>query len=124
MKIKKVHLYSALIGVILNLLSCNSQSCNELPTQFNSYQQAVSEVKSTNFTFEDRVNTSRSSLIKSASFYSCDSKIGFLLVKIRSTKYIYQNVPISVWENFKQAESFGSFYNRNVKGSYQLKIKN
>lgn len=121
---KKLILYFTFITVILNLYSCNSQSCNELLTQFSSYQQAVSEVKSTNFTIEDSVNTSRSSLIKGASFYSCDSNVGFLLVKIRSTEYIYQNVPISVWKQFKKADSFGSFYNRNVKGSYQLKIRN
>lgn len=100
--------------------SCNSQSCNELPTHFNSYQQAVSEVKSTDFTIEDSVNTSRSSLIKSASFYSCDSNVGFLLVKIKSTEYIYENVPISVWDNFKQVESFGKFYNSNIKERYQI----
>jgi len=116
--------YLTLIIIILTFYSCNSQSCNELPTQFSSYQQAVSEVKSIDFTFEDSVDVSRSSLIKSTTFYSCDSKTGFLLVKIRSTEYIYQNVPISVWENFKEADSFGSFYNRNIKGRYQLKIRN
>ena len=121
---KKLFVYLALICVVLNLYSCNSQFCNELPSQFSSYQQAVSEIKSTDFTIEDKVDTSRSSLIKSATYYSCDSKIGFLLVKIRSTEYIYQNVPISVWENFKEADSFGSFYNRNIKGNFQLNILN
>jgi hypothetical protein len=116
--------YLPFIIVTLNLVSCNSQTCNELPTQFTSYQKALSEVKSTNFTINDIVDTSRSSLIKSASFYSCDSNVGFLLVKIKNTEYIYQNVPISVWESFKKADSFGRFYNRNVKGSYQLIIRN
>jgi len=115
---------SILIALLVTISSCNSQSCNELPKQFTSYQEAVSKIKSADFTFEDSVNTSRSSLIKSATFYSCDSNVGFLLVKIKSTEYIYQNVPISVWYNFKKADSFGRFYNSNIKGNYPTKIYN
>lgn len=106
--------------VVLNFYSCNNSSCNELPTPFNNYEQALSEIKSTEFSVEDSVDTSRSSFIESASFYSCDSKVGYLIIGIRNTEYIYQNVPISVWEDFKEADSFGRFYNENIKGNYQL----
>lgn len=107
--------------LLFHLNSCNNQNCKGLPNNFSSYENAVNEVKSTNFTIEDSIDTSRSSFIESASFYSCDSKTGFLLVKIKSTEYIHQNVPISVWESFKRTDSFGSFYSRNIKGKYQLK---
>lgn len=117
---KKLIQYLFVIGVLLTLISCNTISCNELPTTFNNYEQALSEIKTTDFPFEDSVDTSRSSFIKSASFYSCDSKVGYLIIGIRNTEYIYQNVPISVWEEFKEAESFGRFYNENIKGNYQL----
>ena len=119
---KKLIHYLLLLGVLINFTSCNSQSCNELPTNLTNYKHAVSVVKYTDFTIEDSVDTSRSSWIKSASFYSCDTKTGFLLVKIKSSEYIHQNVPISVWESFKKADSFGSFYNYNIKGKYQLII--
>jgi hypothetical protein len=112
----------ALVFFLLNLTHCNSQSCNELPTQFSNYQAAVSNVKSTKFTIKDSVDTSRSSFVESVSFYSCDSKTGFLLVKIKGTEYIHQNVPIAVWGSFKKADSYGSFYSKNIKGRYQLKL--
>ena len=119
---KNFYFFLTLLGVVFNFNSCDSASCTDLPTNFTSYQKAVSEIKSANFTIEDNLDTSRSSIIRNAFFYSCNSKTGFLLVKIKSTEYIYQNVPISVWENFKEAGSFGRFYNNNIKGNYTLKI--
>jgi len=119
---KKLILYISFIGFFSANISCNNSSCNELPTQFNNYEQALSEIKSTDFSFEDSVDTSRSSFIESASFYSCDSKSGYLIIGIRNTEYIYQNVPISVWEEFKEAESFGKFYNSNIKDRYLLSL--
>lgn len=120
--LKKLILYLSFIGISLIIISCSSKSCNELPTPFSNYEQAITEIKSTGFSLEDSVDTSRSSFIKSASFYSCDSKVGYLIIGIRSTEYIYQNVPISVWEELKEADSFGSFYNNNIKGNYIISI--
>ena len=119
---KKLIQYLFLIGILLTLISCNNLSCNELPTPFNNYEQALSEIKTTEFSFEDSLDTSRSSFIESASFYSCDSKVGYLIIGIRNTEYIYQNVPISVWEEFKEADSFGSFYNSNIKDNWRLGV--
>lgn len=112
-----------LILALLQLSSCNAQSCKDLPAKFSSYKEAITEVKSANFIISENINTSKSTWIKDASFYSCDSKTGFLILMIRSTKYIHQNVPISVWENFKEADSFGRYYNSNIKGRYLLQTR-
>ena len=112
-----------LVVISVIFTSCNSQNCEGFPAYFTSYRQAVHELKSTDFIIEESLDSSRSTVIRNASFYSCDSKTGFLLVKIRRTEYIYQNVPISVWENFKVAESYGKFYNNYIKRRFELKIK-
>lgn len=117
-------LKTTLFGAFFIFLSCNSQSCKDLPEQFNSYNHANKEIKSTNFKIEESLDTSRSSFIEGASYYSCDGNTGFLLIEIRNTEYIYQNVPLSVWKNFKSAESLGRFYGRNIKGSYRMVINN
>ena len=114
---------SILVLLLFTITSCTSQDCTELPTSFSSCKEAVSEIKSTNFTIEDSVDTSRSSFIKSAHFYSCDSEFGYIIVKIKSKEYFYQNVPVSVWKQFKKANSFGSYYNRHIKGGYNLNFK-
>lgn len=102
----------------------NSQICNDLPASFNSYQEANTLIKSTNFTIEDSVDTSKSSFINEASYYSCDKQYGFLIIKIRSTEYIFKDVPINIWEEFKNADSFGKFFNYNLKGNYHQMIEN
>lgn len=119
---KRAIVYFLVIGVLINFTSCNSQNCEDLPINFSSYKKAVNEVKSTKFTLSDNINTSRSSVIENADYYSCDGKIGYLIIEIRNTEYIYQNVPISVWQEFKTADSFGSFYNSNIKRRYFLNL--
>ena len=109
--------------ILFTIMSCSTQNCKDLPSQFSSYSQAVKKVKSSNFSFIETDNTSRSSVIESADYYNCDSKTGYLIIEIRNTNYIYQNVPISVWNSFKSADSYGDFYNDYVKGNFNLEIK-
>ena len=53
-------------------------------------------------------------------YYSCDSKTGYLLITTAKKTYAYDNVPIEIWNKFKNADSFGKFYLSNIKGRYRL----
>ncbi|MEO8255176.1 MAG: KTSC domain-containing protein [Flavobacterium sp.] len=111
-------------GIILFLfISCTGSNCKDLPNNFESYNQVKETIKETNFEFEDQVNTSRSSWITSAKYFSCDSKTGFLVIGTESEDYIYGGVSIEIWNEFKNSESLGSYYNSTIKHRYQLKIK-
>jgi hypothetical protein len=93
-------------GGLLMIFQCTfSQDCNRLPTSFANYDQALGQVKSASFKINERVNTSKSSWIRGATYYSCDSKIGFLIVKRDKKDYLHQNVPIEIWHGFKNANS-------------------
>jgi len=109
-----------LLLLLITITSCSSQDCKELPSSYNSYKDALTEIKSSDFKLEDSVNTSKSSVIESAQYFSCDGNNGYLIIEIRNTEYIYQNVPISVWRNFKNANSYGRFYNSTIKDNYKL----
>jgi hypothetical protein len=98
-------------------------SCEDLPEIFDNYEDAHKKIHASEFAFSEKINTSRSSWIRGASYYSCDGKYGFLSILTDSKEYIHQNVPIHVWKAFKNAASFGSFYNKNIKHRYRLKIK-
>ncbi len=117
----------------LFIASCNSNgknqpdevttgkaSCNSLPSTFASYDAAVSAVESADFDFTDKANTSKSSWIRAARFYSCNSADGYFIIETDKGNYLHQGVPITVWESFKAADSFGSFYNANIKHQYRL----
>lgn len=104
------------------ILSCKSQNCEQLPQTYLSYSEALSKITNASFEVSDSVNTSSSSWIKKAKFYSCDSAKGFLVLETSKDAYIFKDVPIQVWNKFKKANSFGSFYNQKIKGKYQLVI--
>lgn len=107
----------------LTISSCRTKgSCDKLPTQFSSYDQAVSKIKSSDFKIKEEANTSKSSWIIGASFYSCDGNTGFYILQTDKQDYLYTNMPYSVWTEFKNAESLGKFYNENIKHRYIFQL--
>ncbi len=117
----KPYLLSIILSTIL--FSCNGQDCSKIPQTFQTYAEAKRTIAATNFALTENLNTSKSSWIRSAQFFSCDSRKGFMIFKTDKEEYIHQDLPISIWNNFKQAVSFGSFYSSNIKKKYQLKLR-
>lgn len=118
---KKIIFY-ALTCITFN--ACGQVDCNKLQQNFKSYQEAKSKISNTKFTITETVNTSRSSWVRGASFYSCDKKYGYFIIQTNKGNYIYKNLPINIWYGFKNAGSFGSYYDRNIKKRYQLYLSN
>ncbi len=115
--------FSTIALIIVIALSCNSQDCSKLPETFRSYTQAISLVKSSTFKIKEGANTSDSSWITSAKYYSCDGITGyFIYTTIKNREYIHKGIPVNVWEDFKNSSSKGSFYDYNIKNRYPLKL--
>ena len=109
--------------MLLILVSCKEDNCFEINSNFKSYQIAIETVQNSSFAIEEKVNTD-SSWIDSIEYYSCDELTGYLIINTKKDKsYIHKNVPIQVWNEFKNAESYGRFYNQTIKGNYYLEIK-
>ena len=108
--------------LFLIIISCNStaQNCKSLPEHFKSYQEAISLVKNSKFEIVETVNTSKSLWIQSAYYYSCNRVTGYFILKAHGKEYIHQDMPLDVWKNFKNASSFGSYYDAHIKHKYQL----
>jgi hypothetical protein len=116
---KKLYLiFSLLIG-----LHSYSQDCNKLSNGFSSFEQATKLILNTTFAFTENADVSDSSWITSAKYYSCDNKTGFFVLETSNKTYIHQNVPKTLWQNFIKAKSKGSFYSKNIREKYQLKLK-
>ncbi len=116
---------SIYILALLIFLSCtkerqNISDCSEINTSFKTYNEAKNTIESITFKFVDDVDTSRSSWIRSANYYSCDGKTGYFIYTTKKKKYIHENLPLVVWDDFKNAESFGKFYNKHIKHRYRL----
>lgn len=120
----KLQLTSIVIMGILIFPFCSiNKTCSNDDFSFDSYDSALRGIKSTSFTYYDEFEPSND-WMGTVTFFSCDKKDGFLIIEIRHEEYIYQEVPIKIWKNFKAAESPGSFYSRNIKGNYQFQLTN
>lgn len=106
--------------LLILLLYSSVAFANDCSGTFSSYAQAVKYVKSQSFYLTDEIDCGRSSWINSAKYYSCDGKTGFMIFTTDKNTYIHRSLPISVWKNWKNASSLGSYYNSNIKHKYQM----
>lgn len=110
---------------VLTISSCRRKDiCDKIPTQFSSYDQAVSKIESSDFKIKEEANTSKSSWIRGASFYSCDGNTGFFILQTDKKNYLYTDIPYSVWTEFKNSESLGKYYNEYIKHHYIFQLSN
>ena len=119
MKSKLLLLFSVI------LFSCKQNS--ELPKQFSSYDEAVNKVENANFSIVEEAETegkSENNFIESAKYYSNDNVNGFLILNFNGKEYIFDEVPITVWNDFKSSDDMGKYYNQFIRGKYILTLTN
>lgn len=109
--------------LFLILNSCTGKDCKLLPNSFSSYSHALTEIRKSDFAINETIDTSKSSWIEGLEYHSCDSKVGFLILKTKDREYIHQGVPVSLWKRLKTSPSFGTFYNSELKGKFQLRLE-
>ncbi len=80
----------------------------------------MDRIRSASFRIAEEQNTDESSWVRGSEFYSCDGATGFFILRTDDRDYIHVDVPVAVWQGFKEASSFGSFYNMNIKRRYRL----
>jgi hypothetical protein len=119
MPIKHI-LVALLITVCFVAGSCKIANCDKLPKHFESYDKAISQIKSSHFNIAETVDTDKSSWITSASYYSCDGLSGFFILGTTTKEYVHSNLPVKVWEEFKKADSYGRYYDENIRHRYHF----
>lgn len=109
--------------LIVLLQSCSQYNCQNLPNAFLTYKEAKSKVRNSEGYDINQKSSLKSSWIKSAEYYSCDGKNGYLIITTKQGKsYIHSLVPKSVWSSFINSHSHGSYYVKNIKNKYQLSL--
>lgn len=108
------------IVMMLLLHSCGGADCSKLPNSFSNYEEAISMIKGASFELEKSANTSNSSWIDDAEYYSCNGFTGYLIFETEGRSYIHEQVPIEIWTGFENADSKGEYYNNQIKHHYRL----
>ncbi len=66
----------------------------------------------------EHLNTVKSSFIRGAWY---DNQNQYMVIKLIETYYHYCGLPKTVWDEFKKADSFGSYYNQVIKGEFDCR---
>ena len=111
-----------LLLTILSISCSHTTNCKQLTNTFSTYDEALLQIESAHFEVSESANTSKSSWIKNAFYYSCDGKKGYFVLETRKKQYLYSNLPYTVWKQFENSESFGKFYHEEIKHKYLFQL--
>ncbi len=100
----------------------NQLSCETLPDKFKTYEEALKAIHNVDFSYEDHSDTDDSEWIHGADYYSCDEMTGFFIVVFGDKTYIFEDVPVDVWEGFVDAEDYGKYYHEYIKGRFRMEL--
>lgn len=92
-------------------------SQSEHTPNFVSVKYRTGEVDVANPCFEPY--TPLSSSFVRESWY--DKSNSYMIINLSGTYYHYCGMPVSTWEDFKSADSAGTFYNGYIKGNYDCR---
>lgn len=104
---------------VLLLSGCSSveESTGEVYAERSVTSAGTPISEETSYKYIDRISTPDSSCFSEIGY---DANSGTLLVTFRDSdvSYIYDEVPQRVWNALVDADSMGTYYNKNIKGNY------
>jgi KTSC domain len=65
------------------------------------------------------LDTSRSSFVTGAWY---DESNSYMIIGLNNTYYHYCRMPVSAWNSFRSADSFGRHYNAFIKGRHDCRL--
>jgi len=114
----------SIVAVLFLLTSCSGggvpssqRGSDYAPKQYVSVKYRDDPVNIAAPAFE-YLNTSKSSFVRGAWYDSGDQ---YMVINLSGTYYHYCDMPNSTWRTFRGADSFGSTYNRIIKGRYDCR---
>lgn len=79
------------------------------------YRTSQVDIANPRFEYHD---TSNSSFVRGAWY---DKSNSYMIINLSGTYYHYCALPVSTWEDFKSADSAGTYYNGSIKGNYDCR---
>jgi hypothetical protein len=117
---KAVSIFFLLVIINISLLAC-PDNCAVSSTSWKSEKEAIDALEKADFLFSESFNNESESWLLSASFYSCDGQNGYLVIHSQKKDFIHSSVPLVVWQDLKNANSKGGFYNFYIRDKYAFK---
>ena len=106
--------------LLLIVLSCKETAKDNV--NFSSYDNAIYYAETHQYKIDETTDTSESEWITSAEYKSQDGNVGFLILGMRGEKYIFDEVPLEIWQGFKTAEDKGKYYHKYIRKRYNMNL--
>ena len=110
---------------------CMGQKCKDLPNEFTSYADAMSQIYKSHFNFINSRSETIQSLsekknfkLVSASYYSCDKITGIAeFIFINRDIFLYEKIPMTIWNEYNKCISTDLYYENNILTKYRCIFK-
>lgn len=115
---------SLFAAALFMLPSCASyHSCHSFPKAFKTIEEAEIRLNAAECeSLYDSASFSHGNL-RHAAFYTCDKKMGYLILKWPNKKELYRNIPLQYWKNMRHSKSFESYFKQNVQFRFPLYLE-
>jgi len=98
----------------------NISECDNLNTMLESDKIQYQTLNSFDFNFRESFETLSVRGIQKANYYSCNGKVGYLLIYQHDRAQLFKDFPIDQWFEFKHASSPESYFSSQIKYNYVL----
>lgn len=95
-------------------------TCDSLMVHDNDFEGNLEKITHATWRYTQSMHLNRPSGFRNAEFYSCDVQTGYLVILIDDKKYIYQKVPVSLWEEFTKTTDPDTFIRNKIVNKFAL----
>ena len=93
------------------LTSCDSMSLENL-----SIPESINNIRGAKFRFDQNFRLTRTQGLQAGEYFSCDNKVGYMIIKYDGIEYLYETVDKKLWHELISSSDPEGFYidNRNL----------
>jgi len=101
------------------LVGPQSTNCDSL--RFDGMEKAaiLRQLEESKFRTSENFVLRRKSGLRAASFYSCDNKTGYLVIRYNDDDEIYLDVPLETWQSLTKNADPDGFYLQSIDPVYK-----
>ena len=113
-----VILFSFIVLFAFNAKADDCCACSAEQQAVISQKALIKLLKKSDMEFTSSIENVAVRGMQNATYYQCEGKSGFLLVKLHDKEILYKDVPLKIWFELKFADSIQSYYKDQIKYNY------
>ena len=97
------------------LVGPQSTSCDSLSLDNLSIDEGIQRIRGVTFRFDQRFQLTRKQGLQSGEYFSCDNKVGYMVINYDGIEHLYESVDKELWRELISSSDPEGFYLNNKK---------